>query len=97
MLDHGRQVGVVNTLFQVSEHSLVLPDVVDDGDNETHGVLVWRQLDIGPSELKEDKDLLLVTHKAGLAHWEHIGSEGWDGETEGDGPLELVLSHKLRL
>ena len=97
MLDHGRQVGVVYTLIQVSEHSLVLSDVVDDGDNETHGVLVWRQLDIGPSELKEYKDLLLVTHEAGLANWEHIGREGWDGQTEGDGPLELVLSHKLRL
>lgn len=97
VLDHGRQVGVVYPLLQVSQHSLVIPDVVDDGDDETHGVLVWRQLDIGSRELEEDEDLLLVAHEAGLAHWEHIGGEGWDGEAEGDCPLELVLSHKLRL
>ena len=97
VLHHGRQVSIVYTFLQVSQHSLVIPDVVDDGDDETHGVLVWRQLDIGSRELKEDQDLLLVAHEAGLAHWEYIGSEGWDGEAEGDCPLELVLSHKFRL
>ena len=97
MLDHCRQVGVVYPFLQICQHGLVLPDVVDDGDDETHGVLVGWQLDIGPRELEKDEDLLLVAHKAGLAHRKHVRSEGWNGETEGDGPLELVLSHKLWL
>ena len=43
----GVEVGVVDALLQVGQHGLVLADVVDDGDHQTHRVLVGRKLDVG--------------------------------------------------
>ena len=74
-----------------------LVDVVYHGDHEAHRVLVWGQLNVGAGELQEDEDLLLVAHEAGLAHGEHVGCEGRDGEAERDRPLELLLDHQLGL
>ena len=91
------QVGVVDPLLQVGEHGLVLLDVVDHGDHDAEGILVWRQLNVGSGELHEDQDLVGVAHDARLTHREHVGSEGRNGETERDGPLELVLHHQLGL
>ena len=69
------EVGVVDALLQVGQHGLVLADVVDDGDHQTHGVLVGRKLNVGSGQLHEDQDLLLVAHDASLANREDIGGK----------------------
>jgi len=87
------QGGVVQLLLQAGEDGLVLAYVIDDRHHNTQGLLARGQLHVGPGQLHEDQDLLLVTDDARLAHREYIGSHGWDGEAEGDCPFELVLHH----
>ena len=52
---------------------------------------------VGPAEMHEDENLLLVADDAGLAHGEDVGRHGGNGEAERDVPLEAVLDHQLGL
>ena len=93
----GMQRCIVQLLLKACQHCLVLADVVDDWHHHSEGVLPWLQGSIGPGKLEEDEDLLLVSNDAGLAHREDVGSYRRYGQTEGDGPLELVLKDQLWL
>ena len=75
------EVGVVDPLLQVGQHGLVLADVVDHGDHETHRVLVGGKLNVGSGQLHEDQDLLLVPHDARLTNREDVGGEGRNCQT----------------
>ena len=50
---------------------------------------------VGPRQMHEDENLLLVADDAGLAHRKHVGRHRRDGEAEGDAPLEVVLDDQL--
>ena len=67
---------IVQLLLKACQHCLVLADVVDDWHHHSEGVLPWLQGNIGPGELEEDEDLLLVSNDAGLAHRKDVGSNG---------------------
>ena len=91
------QGSIVQLFLQTCEHCLILADVIDHGHHDGEGVLPRLQCHIGSSELKEDENLFLVPNDASLSNWEDIGGNRGHGEAEGDRPLQLALSHQLRL
>ena len=93
----GMQRCIVQLLLKACQHCLVLADVVDDWHHHSEGVLPWLQGNIGPGELEEDEDLLLVSNDAGLAHREDVGSNGRHCQAKGDCPLQLALGDQLGL
>ena len=76
----GMQRSIVQLLLKTCQHGLVLADVVDHRHNHSEGVLPWLQCYIGPGQLEEDEDLLLIPNDAGLADREHVGGDGGHGE-----------------
>ena len=76
----GMQRSIVQLLLETCQHGLVLTDVVDHRYNNSEGVLPWLQCYIGPGQLEEDEDLLLIPNDAGLADREHVGGDGGHGE-----------------
>ena len=91
------QRSIVQLLLEACQHGLVLADVVDHRHNHSKGVLPWLQCYICPGKLEEDEDLLFVPDDAGLTDRKNIGGDRGHGEAEGDRPLQLALSHQLRL
>ena len=88
---------VVEFLLKTGQTGVVLGDVVDDGNHDGQRLLARRKVDVGSGQLHEDQDLLFIANNARLAHWEDVGSYRRYRQTEGDGPLELVLEDQLRL
>jgi len=97
MLLYGVQCRVVKFLLQRCETCLVLRNIVDDRHHHAERFLSRRQLLVHPRQVHEHQDLLLVAVHAGLAHREHVGRDGRDGQAERDAPLELVLDDQLWL
>jgi len=88
---------IIQLFLKTRQHCLVLADVVDYRHHHGERVLPWLQSYIGPGQLEEDENLLLVPDDAGLANGEDVWGNRGHGEAEGDRPLQLALGDKLRL
>ena len=88
---------IIQLFLKTRQHCLVLADVVDYRHHHGERVLPWLQSYIGPGQLEEDEDLLLVPDDAGLADREDVGGDRGHREAEGDRPLQLALGDQLGL